>query len=69
MNDQNVRNKVEKVERAMSQEGMKLTSEESKVIEDIYMGKMTYKEAREQIIKEYKEMMSKNNKNKQTRRR
>lgn len=61
MNNQyEAKKKVEKIERAMLQEGMKLTSEESKTINDIYMGKVTYKDARHQIINKYKESLEAN---------
>ena len=52
--ERRIDNRVEKIKRAMMQEGMKLTNEESQTIKDIYHGKNTFKDARMQIIQEYK---------------
>lgn len=46
--------KVDKIDRAMAQEGMPLTQDEKNIIADIYQGKKTYKEARMEIIQGYK---------------
>ena len=46
--------KVDKIDRAMAQEGIPLTQDEKNIIADIYQGKKTYKEARMEIIQEYK---------------
>ncbi len=55
MDDENkIIKKVNKIDRAMAQEGMILTEEEKDVISDIYHGKKTYKEARREIIAKYK---------------
>ena len=55
--ERKIDNRVEKIKRAMMQEGMKLTKEESQTIKDIYHGKNTFKEARMQIIQEYKKTL------------
>ncbi len=60
--ERKIDNRVEKIKRAMMQEGMKLTKEESQIIKDIYHGKNTFKEARMQIIQEYKRTLLENQK-------
>ena len=45
--------RIDKIDRAMAQEGMSLTEEEKVIIADIYQGKKTYKEARREIIEKY----------------
>ena len=52
MKEQIINDEIEKVDRAMSQEGMPLTEEEKTKLKDIITGKKTYDERRKEIIEE-----------------
>lgn len=52
MNEKIINEEIEKVNRAMSQEGMPLTDEEKKSLKDIMIGKTTYHDKRKQIIED-----------------
>lgn len=52
MNDKIIDEEIERINRALSQEGMPLTEDDKNTLKDIYTGKSTYDKTRNQIIKE-----------------
>lgn len=52
MNDKIIDEEIERINRALSQEGMPLTEDDKNKLKDIYTGKSTYDKTRNQIIKE-----------------
>ena len=53
MSDEIINEEIDRVNRAMSQEGMPLTEEDKQNLKEVITGEKTYEEKRKEIISKY----------------